>query len=516
MLHTHLCVMGDPCWKMNIHNKMKQMKRGHAQSNQNGIGTLESGSSTRIFDKLQATIQNIINARANASSDIAVCQFSNDYYKLDQSNKHRILTLLATKYGVNRTNIQNLSQQYSDLCKAEKETKEEKNTPALYRTEHSLRSALTPLSVQLFKQINCQPGGLKFLVDMRADLRMLIEDQNLPAFRYLDTCLKEILETALSPALLELHLFTWEDPAAILEKLVIFEAVHPISNLYDLKRRLGSERRCFGYFHPSLPGEPLIFIEVALTRSIVGCIQDVLRNESPTPEDEATTALFYSISSTQPGLTGISLGKLLIKRVVGVLQQEMPKIMTFATLSPIPGFMSWLLPRLASESQSFSSSRMQQDSERKSLFKENLLHAQEARSLLESCRTAENQTAENIMWNILTFPRKELIRSESLQGVIKPILLRLCARYLLLEKRRGKALDVVTNFHVQNGALIERLNWMGDFSERGLNQSAGITVNYCYRLDKIEENIGNYLEKGIISSSSMLKDLLEPKSMSPG
>ncbi|MCO5569122.1 hypothetical protein L7F22_022830 [Adiantum nelumboides] len=258
---------------------------------------LQIEDTTRLFKSLQTLIHTILNTKANASCDLAVSQFSNEYYKLDLPDRFRALSLLATEYGVDRTNIRSLALQY--LGKIEKEGKQEENTPALYRTEQSLRFSLTPLSAQLFKQFNCQPGGLKFLVDMRADLRALIEEQNIPACRHLDACLKEMLETALSPAGLEIHLFTWDDPASILEKIVIFEAVHPITNLYDLKRRLGPGRRCFGYFHHSLPGEPLNFIEVALTRSILGSIQDILWNETPVPEDEASTALFYSISSTQ-------------------------------------------------------------------------------------------------------------------------------------------------------------------------------------------------------------------------
>ncbi|KAI5059200.1 hypothetical protein GOP47_0025519 [Adiantum capillus-veneris] len=255
-------------------------------------------------------------------------------------------------------------------------------------------------------------------------------------------------------------------------------------------------------------GEPLNFIEVALTRSILGSIKDVLWNETPMPEHEATTALFYSISSTQPGLAGISLGKLLIKRVVNVLQQEMPKIENFATLSPIPGFMAWLLAKLASQLHSMSSgTKQEQEAGHMDVLKEDFLYEWEEISL---AMTSEKQRAEVVLWNILTSPGQEWIRSDSLQTVIKPILLRLCARYLLKEKRRGKALDAVTNFHVQNGAVVERLNWMGDSSEKGHNQSAGIMVNYVYRLDKMEENIEQYVEKGVISASSTVTDLLTP------
>ncbi|KAK3021935.1 hypothetical protein RJ639_046134, partial [Escallonia herrerae] len=268
---------------------------------------------------------------------------------------------------------------------------------------------------------------------------------------------------SLSPANPELHQITWDDPASLLEKIVAYEAVHPISNLIDLKRRLGVGRRCFGYLHPAIPGEPLIFIEVALMKNVAQTIQEVLWDDPPTPEREATSALFYSISSTQ----------------------------TFATLSPIPGYVQWLLSKLASAERSGST------------FEENMLEPEEERALMgASVETDAGKNGMEVMWNLLTSTNHEWTNSPILVSALKPPLLRLCARYLLQEKKRGKALDSVANFHLQNGANVGRLNWMADRSEKGLSQSAGIMVNYIYRPEKIEENAQSYFSEGHIHASS--------------
>lgn len=275
-------------------------------------------------------------------------------------------------------------------------------------------------------------------------------------------------------------------------------AVHPISNLIDLKRRLGVGRRCFGYMHPAIPGEPLIFIEVALMKNVAQTIQEVLWDDPPIPECEATSALFYSISSTQPGLAGINLGKFLIKRVIDLVKKDMANISTFATLSPIPGYMQWLLSKLASSERSGST------------FGENLVEPEEERALVDaSADFAAGENGMEVMWNLLTSANHEWTRSDSLVSILEPILLRLCARYLLREKKRGKALDSVANFHLQNGAMIGKLNWMADRSEKGLSQSGGIMVNYIYRLEHIEDNAHSYFSTGHIHAAPDIHRYLE-------
>lgn len=316
--------------------------------------------------------------------------------------------------------------------------------------------------------------------------------------RALDSYLKEKLTTWLSPANLELHNITWDDPASLLEKIVEYEAVHPISNLLDLKRRLGVGRRCFGYLHPAIPGEPLIFIEVALMNNVAETIQEVLWDDPPIPEHEATCALFYSISSTQRGLSGINLGKFLIKRVIDVVKKDMPYISTFATLSPIPAYMQWLLSKLASAEKS------------ESTFRENLLKPKEEKALLDASEEfSSGKNGTEVMLYLLTSTNYEWTNSDKLVSALRTPLLRLCARYLLKEKKRGKALDSVANFHLQNGAMIGRLNWMADRSQKGLLQSGGIMVNYIYRVENIEENAQTYYGEGEIRAMSEVTSYLE-------
>ncbi|KAL0407238.1 UNVERIFIED_CONTAM: Malonyl-CoA decarboxylase, mitochondrial [Sesamum latifolium] len=323
-----------------------------------------------------------------------------------------------------------------------------------FSEERNLRHSLKPMYEVLFERLNTHPGGLRFLSIMRADILSFLAEENIPSLRALDSYLKEKLITWLSPANLQLHHITWDDSASLLEKIVAYEAVHPISNLLDLKRRLGVGRRCFGYLTPAIPGEPLIFIEVALMKTVAQTIQEVLWDDPPTPENEATCALFYSISSTQ----------------------------TFATLSPIPGYMQWLLSKLASVERSGSA------------FRENLLKPEEESALLEAAEEfATGKNGMEVMRNLLSSTSDEW------------------AKYLLQEKKRGKALDSVGNFHLQNGAMVGRINWMADRSEKGLRQSAGLMVNYIYKVDHIEENAQSYFSKGEIQASDEVRAYLEPQ-----
>ncbi|KAH9303359.1 hypothetical protein KI387_014942, partial [Taxus chinensis] len=255
--------------------------------------------------------------------------------------------------------------------------------------------------------------------------------------------------------------------------------------------------------------EPLIFIEVALMKSLAQSIQEILWDEPPIPESDATTALFYSISSTQPGLAGINLGKFLIKRVIELVRQEMSHIKVFATLSPIPGFMQWLLSKLVSQSklaQSTSENSTDLGEASASAFKENLLLPEEEKAIVDASMKLDGSiSGTEVLLKLLSSDEHDWTRSETLSEVLRTPMMRLCGRYLLKEKKRGKALDPVTNFHVQNGAILERLNWMADRSHKGLCQSAGIMVNYLYRLDEIEENAQKYFNTGYIGASAYME-----------
>ncbi|CAN4124164.1 unnamed protein product [Withania somnifera] len=434
----------------------------------------------RQFSQVQESMHSAMLTNKTEIVDVALDDFSEGYSFLSLENRYKILLSLAKEYDLNRTQVRELMKQHLDLQlpsdKADDTGHEEEGSfSTFYRIERNLRQALKPMYEVLFER-----------------------DVNIASLRALDSHLKEKLITWLSPANLELHNITWDDPASLLEKVVAYEAVHPISNLIDLKRRLGIGRRCFGYFHPTIPGEPLIFIEVALMKDVAATIQEVLWDNPPIPEHKASCAIFYSISSTQSGLSGVNLGKFLIKRVVDVVKKDIPNICVFATLSPIPGYRQWLLSKFALSGMSGSA------------FGEKLLRPEEEKALMDAsgCSDLGNNGIE-VMWNLLTSKNHEWTNSPNLVSALRTPMMRLCARYLMKEKKRGKALDSVANFHLQNGAVIGRLNWMADRSHKGLVQSVGIMVNYIYRLDNIEDSAQAYLNEGHIESSSDFRSYIE-------
>lgn len=471
-----------------------------------------------VKERLRASI--IIPTDKIDSVDANLEEFSKGYTSLSQEHRRELLLVLAKEYDVNRSRVRELVKHYlnlefphdseGDVPDDEQSgggVRDEAFLASCYRMERNLRIALKPMYGDFFERLNAYPGGLKILAVLRADLLTVMENETMPSLRALDSYLKEKLITWLSPAALHLHQITWDDPASLLEKIVVYEAVHPIRSLQDLRRRLSIGRRCFGYFHPAIPGEPLIFIEVALLKAVAKTIQEVLWDDPPFPENEATCALFYSISSTQAGLTGINLGKFLIKRVIELVRRDMPNIMVFATLSPIPGYMQWLLSKLASQLK-FAEVETEDKTNSSgvgysSTFKENILLLEEEQMILESGEgLTDGKSGIEVLYKLLSSTNCEWSKSDHLLSALKPPLMRLCARYLFKEKKRGKALDPVANFHLQNGAIIERINWMADPSEKGIRQSAGIMVNYVYRLEQIEENAQSYFSIGHISASS--------------
>ncbi|KAE8653653.1 malonyl-CoA decarboxylase, mitochondrial isoform X1 [Cucumis sativus] len=469
-----------------------------------------SGKAEGDFDLVRGWMHSAISMKKMEGLDAMLNDFSKGYFSLSLENRRKLLLLLAKEYDFNRTQVRDLMKQYLGIELPSGDNAQpagqQDDIPfsAFYSLERNLRHALKPTYEVLFERLNTHPGGLGFLSILRADILSILAEENTASLRALDTYLKEKLSMWLSPAVLELHQITWDDPASLLEKIVAYEAVHPISNLIDLKRRLGVGRRCFGYLHPAIPGEPLIFIEVALLKNVAQTVQEVLWDDPPIPESEATCALFYSISSTKPGLSGINLGKFLIKRVITLVKRDMPYINTFATLSPIPGFMQWLLSKLSSQSNRAETEVASSTSgdESASTFWENILEPEEERVIIESSQDfVTGMNGMEVMFRLLTLSNHEWINSTKLLSALKQPLMRLCARYLVEEKKRGKALDSVANFHLQNGAMVERLNWMADRSIKGLLQSGGIMVNYVYRMEKIEEYAHSYFRTGQIHSS---------------
>jgi malonyl-CoA decarboxylase len=346
-----------------------------------------------------------------------------------------------------------------------------------------LRRMLEPPRLKLLTQFTSIPDGMKFLVDLRADLQRTMGKD--PMLLALEADLRNLLASWFDLGFLELRRIDWHSPAALLERLVGYEAVHRIRTWRDLKNRLDSDRRCYAFFHPRMPEEPLIFVEVALVRGLSGSVQKLLDEKAPVLDPRtADTAIFYSINNCQRGLDGISFGNFLIKRVVTLLSEEFPSLKTFSTLSPIPGFRRWLEEKLA-------------EPEAK------LLGEEESKALAEASGLPDGLTALRAM----VASRRPL--SESICAKAEPVITRLCARYLVLETGRGgrRARDPVGHFHLSNGARVERVCWRGDTSEKGVRESLGLMVNYLYDPAKIEDYHEAYVGEGTRAAATPLRRL---------
>jgi len=346
----------------------------------------------------------------------------------------------------------------------------------------ALRKALEPPRLRLLTQFTAIPAGQKFLVDMRAFLlKVRREDKLLAA---LEADLRSLLGAWFDISFLELKRIDWCSPAALLEKLVDYEAVHAIRSWRDLKNRLDSDRRCYAFFHPRMPGEPLIFVEVALVKGLAGSVQDLLDEKAPVLDPhQADTAIFYSISNCQSGLAGISFGNFLIKRVVEELSAEFRNLKAFATLSPIPGFRRWLDPLLASNEPE-------------------LLSDEETEALTEALPA---ETGAAALAGILA--KRSWWRDAVFREAADPVLTRLCARYLLAEGSGKRARDPVAHFHLSNGARVERLNIAADTSDKGTRESVTLMVNYLYDPARIEEYHEDYAGEGKRNASTVVRKL---------
>jgi malonyl-CoA decarboxylase len=337
-------------------------------------------------------------------------------------------------------------------------------------TLRALQRAVESPRLEFFRRLNLAPGATAEIVAMRRDLLMTGDHSLAP----LDSDLRHLLAAWFNRGFLVLRRIDWHTPATILDKIIAYEAVHAIQGWDDLRRRLDpDDRSCFAFFHPSLVDEPLIFVEVALMADIPSSIGAVL-DEAPKngAAADATTAVFYSISNCQEGLRGISFGNFLIKQVVEDLLKERPNLRTFVTLSPVPGFADWLDAALAADSA-------------------RLVSAEERERLA-----------------VLSDP--SWAASDAVAESLKPTLLRLAATYFLNEKAGdGRPLDPVARFHLGNGARLERINWLGDTSGKGLKEAHGLMVNYRYELRDIERNHEAYANDGAVTASRQVHALLK-------
>lgn len=318
----------------------------------------------------------------------------------------------------------------------------------LGEVEVVMQKSLASPRKRLLQRFATFPEGMRFLVDMRTQwLPELKKDRRLIA---LDAELEALFSTWFDIAFLELRRISWDSPASLLEKLIRYEAVHDIKSWADLKNRLDSDRRCYGFFHPKLPDEPLIFVEVALSDEIASNITALLDEQASVHDlKAATTAIFYSISNTQTGLRGVGFGDSLIKRVVETLKSELPKLSVFATLSPIPGLRAWLSK---------------------------------------------------------TDPELVTRADADLSGAKDALMCR-AAQYLVKEMKDGQPIDAVAKFHLGNGSRVERINWAADPSAKGIKQSYGLMVNYLYDLRQIDK-YRQSLAAGKIACSTDIKKFL--------
>ncbi|WP_419800021.1 malonyl-CoA decarboxylase [Terasakiella sp.] len=395
------------------------------------------------------------------------------YLELNREGRKRFLKILAEDFGTDRQAVDQSIYNFQNATDEE----------AKRGFEIELRRNLEPARMTLLRQFNALPQGVKFLVDLRAELMQMAREES--SLKALERDLKDVLISWFDVGFLELRRLTWDSPASVLEKIAEYEAVHSIQSWSDLKNRLARDRRLFAFFHPRMPDEPLIFVEVALVNGMADNVQDLLDEDAPLLDPQAAdTAIFYSISNAQAGLAGISFGNFLIKKVVASLKQDLPNLKTFATLSPIPGFRKWLDEKMAE-----GDSALLQTSEREAL---KVASGQKGakgglKTLLDDNRWVNNREA-----------------SEAL----KAPLMRLAARYLIEAKSKGtRPLDPVAHFHLSNGARMERLNWLGDVSQKGMKQSAGMMINYLYKLSDIEKNHEAYRSDGQIIVSTQIKSL---------
>jgi malonyl-CoA decarboxylase len=340
-------------------------------------------------------------------------------------------------------------------------------------TAAEVHAASEPRRQELFRRLNLAPGGTAALVHMREQLMDALDHRD--DLAAVDEDFVHLFSSWFNRGFLVLRRIDWSTPAIVLDKIIRYEAVHEISDWDDLRRRIDpSDRRCYAFFHPALVDDPLIFVEVALTRDIPAAIAPILSPEREVMEpDKMRTAVFYSISNCQRGLAGVSFGNFLIKQVVEEICREMPKLATFVTLSPVTNFAAWLKHERAQDNS-----------------------------------TALNE-ADKVQFAALDEPN--WWRHTDTAARLQDPVMRAAAWYFLRARNgRGLPVDAVARFHLGNGARLERINWLADTSERAMAQGHGLMVNYQYDLDDIEKNHEAYAESRTVVASSAVQKWLRP------
>jgi malonyl-CoA decarboxylase len=407
---------------------------------------------------INALADALLSGRGEASGVAIASEILARYRELGANGRHAFLRYLADSMQPDREELRRAAEAY--LARPDADT-----IAGLRQTVESPRQ-------EFFRRLNLAPGATARIVAMRRDLIAAAD----PALEHVERDLMHLLSSWFNRGFLVLRRIDWQTPAAILEKIIAYEAVHEIKGWDDLRRRLDPEdRRCFAFFHPSLVDEPLIFVEVALTSDMPDSIQALL-GEAPKDGEAAakpTTAVFYSISNCQEGLRGISFGNFLIKQVVEDLVKERASLKTFVTLSPVPGFAEWLSRVLAGE----------------------------ASPLVSTAEAERLRVLDDPAW----------VHTAAAEPM-KPLLLRLAAEYFLNAKTGGGyPVDPVARFHLGNGARLERINWQGDISDKGLREAHGLMCNYRYEIKDIERNHEAYENEAVVAASRQVHALLKGK-----
>jgi malonyl-CoA decarboxylase len=409
-------------------------------------------------ENLADLCEELLSNRGEASGVALAREILSRYDDLTIGPRIAFFEALATRFGTDQARIDAAIEAWrtkpSDAAAAE------------------LHAATEPRRLELLRRLNLAPQATLTLVEMRGQLlETLMRREDLTA---IDADFADLFSTWFNRGFLVLRRIDWSTPAVVLEKIIRYEAVHQIQDWVDLRARIDSpDRRCYAFFHPALVDEPLIFVEVALTREIPGAIAPILDlKREPLDPDRATTAVFYSISNCQRGLAGVTFGSFLIKQVVAEICREMPRLSTFVTLSPVPNFGGWLARQ----------------------------RAQPSPALAEADRAA-----------LAGLDRPEWWSEEAVLEEMREPMLRAAATYFMTARNSvGSPLDAVARFHLGNGARLERLNWPADLSERGRRHSCGLMVNYLYGLGDIEKNHEAYAANRTVVATSAIRKLARP------
>jgi malonyl-CoA decarboxylase len=402
--------------------------------------------------------EELLSNRGEASGAALAREILTRYSELTIGPRIAFFEALATRFGIDPTRIEAAIMAWKN------------KSPDAAAAE--LHAATEPRRLELLRRLNLAPQGTSALVEMRGQLLDTLARRT--DLATIDADFAYLFSTWFNRGFLVLRRIDWSTPAVILEKIIRYEAVHQIRDWVDLRARIDMpDRRCYAFFHPALVDEPLIFVEVALTREIPGAIAPILelKRERVDPE-RATTAVFYSISNCQRGLAGVSFGSFLIKQVVAEICREMARLSTFVTLSPTPNFADWLTRQ----------------------------RTQPSPTLSEADRTALAGLDRPEWWTDQTV----------IDGMREPILRAAATYFMTARNKSGSPFDAVARFHLGNGARLERLNWPADLSDRGRRQSFGLMVNYLYDLGDIEKNHEAYAENRTVIAAGAIRKLARP------